>query len=322
MCYRYFFLFIIIVFPQLLEAQGAQTKTVSGSILDGNRKPLPGVTITVKNSNRGTVTNKDGKFTLQVPENAKLVITYLGYKNIEVPTQELSKYIDGLNISLVVAEIKYDTDADGILDEYDPLPNKRNVLKRFPTNYPTPSAKYAVTGNVLVNKQYITLGKVDALLSAALQRNGYDEKGYYYMPNGFALVTQMEQFNDDGTSKAPPGRWETAIKADLNDFWDYVVNIFDAPEGNFRIIAFLVTDEDVIPSGRIPKQEEMMAWVFNGSGVLPNDLKNISISTAHNLTILIYEYKKISGAAPILKQPGSLTAKDHLIKAGILAHLP
>ena len=43
-----------------------------------------------------------------------------------------------------------------------------------------------------------TLGQVDAELRAALNDAGYVDKSYFAVPDGFALVTRLEQIDDDG----------------------------------------------------------------------------------------------------------------------------
>ena len=46
-------------------ALSAQTKiTVSGTVLDENGQPLPGLTVLVENSTNGTITDADGRYTL------------------------------------------------------------------------------------------------------------------------------------------------------------------------------------------------------------------------------------------------------------------
>lgn len=60
-----------------------QTITVGGKITDG-KEPLPGVNIRIKNAKVATSTNGDGVFTIQVPQDAVLVITSLGYVSKEV----------------------------------------------------------------------------------------------------------------------------------------------------------------------------------------------------------------------------------------------
>ena len=62
---------------------------VSGVITDDEGSPLPGATITVQGSTRGTVSDLDGKYSLTVEEGATLVFSYIGYKaqNVKVGNQ-------------------------------------------------------------------------------------------------------------------------------------------------------------------------------------------------------------------------------------------
>jgi TonB-linked SusC/RagA family outer membrane protein len=73
---------------------------VQGTITgQGNGEPLPGVNVLVKNTNIGTVTDIDGKYSIDIPdENAVLVFSFIGYV-----TQEVA--INGRNIiNVVMAE--------------------------------------------------------------------------------------------------------------------------------------------------------------------------------------------------------------------------
>lgn len=54
--------------------------TIRGTVKDEKNQPLPGATITVLGTSRGTVTDIDGKFTITAPENGQLVFSYLGFK--------------------------------------------------------------------------------------------------------------------------------------------------------------------------------------------------------------------------------------------------
>ena len=58
--------------------------TVNGKIVDENGEPLPGATIQQKGTTNGTITDLDGNFTLSVPTDATLSISFIGYKSIEV----------------------------------------------------------------------------------------------------------------------------------------------------------------------------------------------------------------------------------------------
>jgi TonB-dependent starch-binding outer membrane protein SusC len=60
-----------IVLTPVTEMSVQQQKTVSGKVTDSGGQPLPGVTVVVKGTTQGTVTNADGGFTItNIPENA------------------------------------------------------------------------------------------------------------------------------------------------------------------------------------------------------------------------------------------------------------
>lgn len=63
----------------------AQQKTIKGIVVDATGEPLIGVNVSVKGTTIGIITDIDGKYTLEVPTNATLVFSYIGYR-----TQELS----------------------------------------------------------------------------------------------------------------------------------------------------------------------------------------------------------------------------------------
>jgi len=68
-------------------------QTVQGKVLDEAGLPLPGVTVQIKGSSTGTVTNFDGEFTLRVPnQETILVFSFLGYKSKEVAVESQSTF--------------------------------------------------------------------------------------------------------------------------------------------------------------------------------------------------------------------------------------
>ena len=54
--------------------------TVRGVINDENDLPLPGVTITVRGTSTGTVTDVNGAYSIVAPENGTLVFSFIGFK--------------------------------------------------------------------------------------------------------------------------------------------------------------------------------------------------------------------------------------------------
>jgi len=77
---------MLFVFAMLLSWQftQAQNRSVSGTVSDASGSPLPGVSVTVKGTTQGAITDASGKFALQAKSNAVLVFSYIGYKAQEI----------------------------------------------------------------------------------------------------------------------------------------------------------------------------------------------------------------------------------------------
>jgi TonB-linked SusC/RagA family outer membrane protein len=86
-----------------------QQKQVSGTVTDESGLPLPGVSVIIKGTKKGTVTNADGNYILSdIPENATLVFSFIGMlsQEIEVANQtklNVAMRVDAIGIEEVVA---------------------------------------------------------------------------------------------------------------------------------------------------------------------------------------------------------------------------
>jgi len=67
----------------VVQISFAQEKTISGTVTDGSG-PLPGVTVHVKGTDKGTQTDFDGKFTILASTGEVLTISYMGMKSVDV----------------------------------------------------------------------------------------------------------------------------------------------------------------------------------------------------------------------------------------------
>lgn len=77
---------IVLSTESVPAGQQSHTKKITGKVIDTNKEPIIGVNMVVKEQpTLGTVTDIDGNFSLTVPENATLQVSYIGYN-----TQELS----------------------------------------------------------------------------------------------------------------------------------------------------------------------------------------------------------------------------------------
>lgn len=70
------------------KKQGATSKSIQGKVTDEQGKPLPGVTVTAKGSTTGTITDIDGRYTLNsYPANAILQFSFIGMKTQEAAAE-------------------------------------------------------------------------------------------------------------------------------------------------------------------------------------------------------------------------------------------
>ncbi|HLP71536.1 MAG TPA: TonB-dependent receptor [Bacteroidales bacterium] len=91
-------IFIMILFLILCSIEGYSLATdgaekpgeqdqrqITGTVKDKSDQPLPGVTVMVKGTSTGTLTDADGKFSLKVPASSRtLVFSFVGLKSLEV----------------------------------------------------------------------------------------------------------------------------------------------------------------------------------------------------------------------------------------------
>ncbi|MEW7291227.1 TonB-dependent receptor [Aquimarina sp. 2304DJ70-9] len=62
----------------------ATAQEVSGTVLDDQSQPLPGVSVVIKGTETGTVTDFDGKYTIEADSGQILVFSYVGFEKQEI----------------------------------------------------------------------------------------------------------------------------------------------------------------------------------------------------------------------------------------------
>lgn len=73
-----------------LGAGQQRSRKVSGTVVDQDGLPVIGANIVEKGTTNGTVTAIDGKFSIEVPGNAVLAVSFIGYVDQEVKVQNKS----------------------------------------------------------------------------------------------------------------------------------------------------------------------------------------------------------------------------------------
>lgn len=75
---------LVVLFSCLLAISSQAQVIVTGTIVDEFEEPIPGVSVLERQTTKGTVTDLDGKFSLEVAQDAILEIRFLGYKSTEI----------------------------------------------------------------------------------------------------------------------------------------------------------------------------------------------------------------------------------------------
>ena len=84
------------VFANVGEVQAvSQTGVIKGKIVDSYGEPVIGANVKVKGTTNGTITDMDGNFTLNNVSGGTLVISFIGYKTLEVS-------VKGTNLAKII----------------------------------------------------------------------------------------------------------------------------------------------------------------------------------------------------------------------------
>ncbi|MGB7922125.1 MAG: hypothetical protein WCF57_02650 [Pyrinomonadaceae bacterium] len=193
-----------------------------------------------------------------------------------------------------------------------PWPPKASALTTIPNAY------------LIRGEGQGTLKSVGDRLKQAFSSAGYSQTGYYGVPGGFALVSPLEQFKNDGTPVDTEYRWTTQAALPSLFSLDYFRSlIIGKSAGHYRVIAFIVTDKLFTATGEAATVETAERLSREGGTALPPSMGNQPFGDQYTCTALIYEFEKAPGAdtKAEFKASSSIMADMHLRKAKILDFL-
>ena len=140
--------------PSAMGVLRTDQTPVKGMVVDENGEPIIGANVTVKGTTNGTITDFDGHFELNCERNATLVISFVGYADVEIrANQNLSRIVLKEDTELMdeVIVIGYGTttrkSAVGAVDQ---------VRKEMLENRPVSNATMALQGaapNVIIQRR-------------------------------------------------------------------------------------------------------------------------------------------------------------------------
>ena len=139
---------IVITKSEAVNAQGQQQKSVSGKVIDNTKSSLPGVSVVVKGTTTGTITDFDGNYSLNnIPANCTLVFSFVGMKSQEIAVEgkatiDVTLSDETIGIEEVVA-VGY-----GVQKKKDVTTSVSNVRAKDLENQPVSNVSEAIVGKM------------------------------------------------------------------------------------------------------------------------------------------------------------------------------
>jgi len=190
-----------------------------------------------------------------------------------------------------------------------PWPPKASTFTKIPSTY------LAEAGHPT------TLKGVADRLENAFGNAGYKQVGYYSIPNGFALVSRLEQFKPNGLPADENYRWLEEIEPPKFFSLDYLIALIAGKTGRFRVIVFAVSpDLFVQAEGKKVESNQAGTLAIQGANKLPKEVGDLPFTNEYICTGLVYEFERQgSEKTAQFKENSTLLAEDHLRQ--ILIHL-
>lgn len=145
---------------------------VTGTVTDENNEPLPGVSILIKGSQRGTTTGSDGRFAIDIPNSAAvLIFSFVGYL-----TQEIQP-VNRANMT-VILEVDQKTLEEVVVVGYGTVNRKdltgsvASVSGKDLKDIPVTSAAQAIAGRLPGVQVTKTEGSPDADIKIRVRGGG------------------------------------------------------------------------------------------------------------------------------------------------------
>lgn len=194
-------LLFVLIFSFVTQFGFAQTKVVSGTVNDTDGLPLPGVNVIVQNTNRGTQTDFDGNYSIEVSEGEVLLFSYVGYstENVTVGadnTINITLQEDASQLDEVVV-VGYGTQSKRNLTD-----NVAKLTSEDIEEVPVPSIQSTIAGKAAGVQIAPTNGKVEGGVNIRIRGIASIGAGSepLYVLDGVPLINNNESNNGAPTN--------------------------------------------------------------------------------------------------------------------------
>ncbi|WP_456463128.1 carboxypeptidase-like regulatory domain-containing protein, partial [Lutibacter sp.] len=191
---KVFTILLLIVLTGFSYQSFAQ-KTITGTVSSDSEDGIPGVTVLVKNTNLGTITDLEGKYEIEVPEGSK----FLTFSYVGMQTQEIEITSNVINVKLV----SENEDIAEIL-----------VVASFAQDRKTPVSFSTITPEVITeklgNQEYPEILKSTPSVYATKKGGGYGDSRINmrgFDSNNIGVLVNGVPINDMESGKVYWSNW-------------------------------------------------------------------------------------------------------------------
>ncbi|OGX89797.1 hypothetical protein [Hymenobacter coccineus] len=330
----------------------AEFLLIKGQVVDAAGQGVPQAAVALVGTALATATDAVGKFALtvlaavlaQLPDGpVQLRLSYAGH------LARLVELAPNLVDLAGTAEVTVLATPGEVQVMRTPLPRRATPIRRRPVFArqpppppppPTPTAGEAPTirsaekkranafawppphpsAYCLLPERFTTgvqrLGQVDARLRVALVKARFQDPAYYSIPEGFALVTRIEQLDGQDNPLPEPNRWAPEAVAG-SSLAAFLRNLVSARTGRFRVVVFAVTATAFAPTDETVDKQQAIDWLTHGTTSLPTAVGRLPWTADSHCTALVYEFEKKENRPAALVDASLFSGRQHLSKAGI-----
>ena len=164
----------LLLFLLFLVAFAAKAQQISGIVSDGTtNEPLPGVSVLIKGSTKGTATDANGKFSLTIPAKSgtKLTFSFVGYETQTVDVGNQTTFTVSLQTDAkILDEVVKIGYAD--VNRRDVLGSVSSVSAKQLADIPLSNAAEALTGRLAGVRVTTTEGSPGATIQIRIRGGG------------------------------------------------------------------------------------------------------------------------------------------------------
>jgi hypothetical protein len=178
------------------------------------------------------------------------------------------------------------------------------------------------------------LGDIASRISDALSRAGYTDQGWFVVPSrssagdhptlsGFAVVTRLEQIENDGQTKAGGQRWTMDFSSSPSrSILDSIKLLLQgAPDGRYRVFLLWVSNDPVSQIATRTDPDKWQEFLAQGAKApllrLMQDIR-VNYGAGGGCYAFVYEYERSAiGGQTKYVATSQLTAEQHLKASGI-----